>query len=222
MVSEVLQPEPRASVEMQVAPAVSLAQPPVPLPPSAPAPILVPEVLSPEAPASMEMQVDEAPETQENGVPATQEGGAPETQMDGEPDAQVDGATETHMDVVPEMQDRGSPPALPDASSPPEPHEALTPPLASSTFGVAVAADVSSSVNGNAGDLSRVKEEETPTVKMEIDDGRGGGEEDEEEEDDDGNEVDYIELDQDGLRTIKDCVAAMFDPENNYVCRFCR
>ncbi|KAJ7791654.1 hypothetical protein B0H14DRAFT_191469 [Mycena olivaceomarginata] len=88
--------------------------------------------------------------------------------------------------------------------------------------GVAVAADVSSSVKGNAGDLSRVKEEETPTVKMEIDDGRGGGEEDEEEEDDDGNEVDYIELDQDGLRTIKDCVAAMFDPENNYVCRFCR
>ncbi|KAJ7908039.1 hypothetical protein B0H13DRAFT_2331803 [Mycena leptocephala] len=50
-----------------------------------------------------------------------------------------------------------------------------------------------------------------PVVKMEVDT--------EELNYDNGYEVDYIEVDRDGLRTVRDCVGAVFDPDS--VCRFC-
>ncbi|KAJ6539644.1 hypothetical protein B0H19DRAFT_368148 [Mycena capillaripes] len=56
------------------------------------------------------------------------------------------------------------------------------------------------------------KEDAEPPEKMEVD------EDDEEEDDDDedGDDVGYIELGPDGLRTVRDCVAAVFDPEDEY------
>ncbi|KAJ7044626.1 hypothetical protein C8F04DRAFT_1068923 [Mycena alexandri] len=84
----------------------------------------------------------------------------------------------------------------------------------------------------------RARVEEQPAVKMEIDterdvevktevdgsvgasgtgsgSGQGGEEEEEEEEG-------FIELDEDGLRTVSDCVDAVFDPDDGFVCQFCQ
>ncbi|KAF8213844.1 hypothetical protein K438DRAFT_988455 [Mycena galopus ATCC 62051] len=175
--------------------------------------------LPPERRVSMEMQVDRGetpvPRFSQPRVDRPQE-----PQANNVPETQVQpGPPETQMDVAPQMEEGSAPPELLDAASPPELHEAITPPLdASSTFPVAVAADAASPADGG-GDVPRLKEEEeedAPVVKMEVD----GGEEEGEEEDD-GNEEDFIELDADGLRTVADCAAAVFDAERNYICRFC-
>ncbi|KAJ6515574.1 hypothetical protein C8R45DRAFT_212567 [Mycena sanguinolenta] len=182
--------------------------------------------LPPERRASMNsaprMQVDIAPPTRPPGqhglpdadarvsvAPETPVGSVPETHMDVAPETPMDVAseTETQMDVVPEMQ---------DASSPPEVHEAVTPPVdASSAFAVAVA-DALSGVDGDGGVVRSLKaEEEEPTVKMEVDEDAGGDGADEEEEEED------VEVGPDGLRTVRDCVATIFDADRNYICQFC-
>ncbi|KAF7352530.1 hypothetical protein MVEN_01218000 [Mycena venus] len=187
-------------IVVQIAPAAPVPVPvptPPPAAPAAPPPHFVTQngdmVPQPAPPAPPEMAVDGAPDV----------------------DMQVDAPPET-------LQDDGAPPEPQDPGSPPEAHEALTPPLDSSgALGVTVAADPSPGVNGDGGAVARVKaEEEAPTVKMEVDED-GGDEEEDEDEEEDGNEVDYIELGPDGLRTAKDCVAAVFDPDKNFVCRFC-
>ncbi|KAJ7682496.1 hypothetical protein DFH06DRAFT_1119728 [Mycena polygramma] len=109
-------------------------------------------------------------------------------------------------EAVPEMQDAGVPQ---DAGSPPEAHEAVTPPL-DAPPAVALALPGESH-----------EEPPEPEVKMEVD--SDDGDDELEDDDDDGNEVGYIEVGPDGLRTVRDCVAAVFDPdEDPDVCRFCK
>ncbi|KAJ6490298.1 hypothetical protein C8R47DRAFT_1124134 [Mycena vitilis] len=112
-------------------------------------------------------------------------------------------------EVVPDMLDIQDGSAPQDAGSPPEAHEAVTPPL-DAPPAVALAPD---------------EEAPEPEVKMEVVDSDDGPDEleDDDDEDEDGNEVGYIEVGPDGLRTVRDCVAAVFDPdEDPDVCRFCK
>ncbi|KAK7000998.1 hypothetical protein R3P38DRAFT_3613112 [Favolaschia claudopus] len=129
--------------------------------------------------------------------------------------------TDVDADAIPSMSE------LLDVSSPAEAHEAVTPVDVSRTLSVAVAADTEADVRPSGSvdvDVPPVKEEnQSPIVKMEVDESGAGGDDDEddEEEEEGGNEIDYIELGPDGLRTVEDCIAAIFTPKNNYVCRFC-
>ncbi|KAK7061988.1 hypothetical protein R3P38DRAFT_2832734 [Favolaschia claudopus] len=128
--------------------------------------------------------------------------------------------TDVDADAIPSMSE------LLDVSSPAEVHEAVTPVDVSRTLSVAVAADVEADVRPSGSvdvDVPPVKEEnQSPIVKMEVDEsGAGEDDGDDDEEEEGGNEIDYIELGPDGLRTVEDCIAAIFTPKNNYVCRFC-
>jgi hypothetical protein len=102
------------------------------------------------------------------------------------------------QDVTPDMQDGGAPPEL---HSLPEAHGVITPP---STF----APEASPGVNNERESCARLNEE----VEMEMDDDSAFAEEE---------DTDYIEVGPDGLRTTEDCVASVFDPQKNFVCRFC-
>ncbi|KAJ7802648.1 hypothetical protein B0H14DRAFT_2762141 [Mycena olivaceomarginata] len=110
----------------------------------------------------------------------------------------VGGAAPDMQDVTPDMQDGGAPPEL---HSLPEAHGVITPP---STF----APEASPGVNNERESCARLNEE----VEMEMDDDSADAEEE---------DTDYIEVGPDGLRTTEDCVASVFDPQKNFVCRFC-
>ncbi|KAJ7167489.1 hypothetical protein C8R46DRAFT_251036 [Mycena filopes] len=155
-------------------------------------------------------------------------------------------------DLEPEMvQDALSFPAPKRSHSPPEAHEAVTPPLDASAPAVTVVVPDQAQPNQDPNSQSPslplkrasptadeedearkrarveepvVKTETEAEVKMEVDDSLGGagqgggaaGEEDEEEEDG------FIEVGPDGLRTVRDCVDAVFDADEGYVCLFCK
>jgi hypothetical protein len=159
--------------------------------------------------------------------------GPPETPSPAPPEVQMQEDGNGALQEMP-MQDGGDAPLEgQDMGSPSEVHEAVTPPLGVPPD-VALASDslkrVSPGVDEDdprkrARTEEEVEEEQKPVVKMEVDSERGGAEEEDEDEDDeddeDGNEVGYIEVGPDGLRTVRDCVSAVFDPERNFVCRFC-
>ncbi|KAJ7780950.1 hypothetical protein B0H16DRAFT_602815 [Mycena metata] len=142
-------------------------------------------------------------------------------------------------------------PAVPDRShSPPDTHEAVTPPHgAASEPAVVVAVPgqqplqdspslkrASPNADDEDGEEARKRARVAEPVKMEMDtveakvktevddslgagpvgSSRQGGEE--EDEEDEG----FIELDADGFRTVSDCVDAVFDPDDGFVCQFCQ
>ncbi|KAJ7498637.1 hypothetical protein FB451DRAFT_1202594 [Mycena latifolia] len=117
------------------------------------------------------------------------------------------------------MQDDAAAPEQQEVGTPPEAHEAITPPPHAPPERPAVLLPSDSLKRGSPDvdgeDPRKRPRTEEVDVKMEVDEdaGRlGDDDEDEEDEEDDGNEVGYIELGPDGLRTI---------PDLRMVCRFC-
>ncbi|KAJ6538528.1 hypothetical protein DFH09DRAFT_1177148, partial [Mycena vulgaris] len=136
----------------------------------------------------------------------------------------------------PEMQEDvvlpDAPPEPQEAGTPPEAHEAITPPPHPvHRPDVMLESDALKRASPRLDGEDPRKQAHTLVVevKMEVDSDAaqhqarlGGDEEEEDEEDDeDGPEVGYIEIGPDGLRTVADCVTAVFDPDQGMVCRFC-
>ncbi|KAJ7180394.1 hypothetical protein C8R43DRAFT_1117695 [Mycena crocata] len=130
-----------------------------------------------------------------------------------------------------EMQD-GAPH---QSSTPPEAHEAVTPPpqLYNAAGGRVMFASESqpnkrASPEADGEDprkKARLDVEEPVVVKMEVDatERRLSEPADGDDDDEDGYEMEYIEIGDDGLRTVLDCVNAVFDDiEGARVCLFCK
>ncbi|KAJ7816217.1 hypothetical protein B0H14DRAFT_2845143, partial [Mycena olivaceomarginata] len=97
--------------------------------------------------------------------------------------------------AAPDMQDVT--PDMQDGGAPPELHSLPE-----------AHGEASPGVNNERESCARLNEE----VEMEMDDDSADAEEE---------DTDYIEVGPDGLRTTEDCVASVFDPQKNFVCRFC-
>ncbi|KAJ7639114.1 hypothetical protein FB45DRAFT_420879 [Roridomyces roridus] len=144
----------------------------------------------------------------------------------------------------PVLDSAASPPPPPrdaDPATPPEAHEAITPPPTTTAPPAVVEPEslkrVSPDVdNGDSRKRMRMSESEEavkePVVKMEemnptppagSDEDEDDLDDDEEEGDDDDDEsgLGFIEVGPDGLRTVKDCLSAIFPRDNGFVCMFC-
>ncbi|KAJ7103632.1 hypothetical protein B0H15DRAFT_812998 [Mycena belliarum] len=172
--------------------------------PSVPTPSTPASVPPPTPPEQMQMQADGPPlkgEPQEEHPPHTPQ-------------------------PPPQPQVSNSPPKVQDARTPPEAHEAITPPPngPAATPAVVLASDTLKRTSPDAdGEDPRKRVRGDLEVKMEVDERLGEQEAaEDEDEDEDGNEDVYIEIGPDGLRTVADCVSAVFsDFEDGLGCQFC-